>query len=49
MWTEEIFGPILPVIDFKTYEEAKALVELNPNPLAFYLFTSNCKDRKEMD
>lgn len=39
--TEEIFGPILPIIGFQTYEEAKALVERNPNPLAFYLFTNN--------
>lgn len=46
LWTEEIFGPILPVTAFKTYDEARALVELNPNPLAFYLFTSNLKTEK---
>lgn len=43
VWTEEIFGPILPLFTFKTHEEAKALVERNPNPLAFYLFTSSRK------
>ena len=41
LWRDEIFGPILPVIAFQTYEEAKALVEKNANPLSFYLFTSN--------
>jgi aldehyde dehydrogenase (NAD+) len=46
LWTTEIFGPILPVISFKNYEEAKALVERNPNPLAFYLFTNDSKIEK---
>lgn len=46
LWTEEIFGPILPIMEFQTYEEAKAFVELNPNPLAFYLFTNNSKTEK---
>ena len=38
---EEIFGPILPVISFNTMEEAKAIISLNPNPLAFYIFTAS--------
>ncbi len=37
---DEIFGPILPVIPFNTAEEAKAIIALNPNPLAFYIFTA---------
>ena len=41
LWVDEIFGPILPVMGFQTYEEAKGLVEKNGNPLSFYLFTSN--------
>ena len=41
LWTQEIFGPVLPVIGFSNYAEAKALVEQNANPLAFYLFTSS--------
>ena len=40
---EEIFGPVLPIYGFQSYEEAKALVERNPQPLAFYLFTGNAK------
>ena len=38
---EEIFGPILPVISFKTFEEAKRIIEQNPNPLSFYVYTSS--------
>jgi aldehyde dehydrogenase (NAD+) len=41
--SEEIFGPVLPIYGFQSYEEAKALVERNPQPLAFYLFTSSGK------
>lgn len=47
LWTEEIFGPVLPVLEFSTYEEAKAIVERNPNPLAFYLFTGDSKIEKK--
>lgn len=38
---EEIFGPILPIITFNTKEEAKQIIEKNPNPLAFYVFTQS--------
>lgn len=38
---EEIFGPVLPVISFETKEEALTIIAKNPNPLAFYIFTSN--------
>jgi aldehyde dehydrogenase (NAD+) len=38
---EEIFGPLLPILTFETFEEAKAIIERNPNPLAFYVFTSS--------
>ena len=38
---EEIFGPILPVIGYSTDEEAKAIIEQNPDPLAFYVYTSS--------
>jgi len=40
---EEIFGPILPVIDFDTDEEAKSIIEKNPEPLALYVYTSSRK------
>jgi aldehyde dehydrogenase (NAD+) len=38
---DEIFGPVLPVIGFKTSEEAMKIIEQHPNPLAFYVFTSS--------
>jgi len=43
---EEIFGPILPVIPFNTMEEARAIIAQNPNPLAFYVFTSSADKEK---
>lgn len=38
---EEIFGPILPVLPFRTMEDALAFVRARPAPLAFYLFTED--------
>ncbi len=43
---DEIFGPILPVIAFSTREEALAIIANNPNPLAFYIFTSSTTKEK---
>ncbi len=44
---DEIFGPILPVIPFTTMEEAKVIIQKNPNPLSFYIYTSSSKKEKE--
>jgi aldehyde dehydrogenase (NAD+) len=44
---DEIFGPVLPVTGFKTAEEAKAIINKNPHPLAFYVFTSSRKKEKD--
>jgi aldehyde dehydrogenase (NAD+) len=38
---EEIFGPILPVIEYSEISEAIALINFHPKPLALYLFTQN--------
>ena len=35
---EEIFGPILPVLTFEAYENAKQLIAQHPQPLALYWF-----------
>jgi aldehyde dehydrogenase (NAD+) len=43
---EEIFGPVLPVIGYETNAEALAIIAKNPNPLAFYIFTSNSEKEK---
>lgn len=44
---EEIFGPILPVLVFNTMEEAIAIIQNNPDPLSFYIYTSSTKKEKE--
>ena len=44
---EEIFGPILPVIPFNTFEEAKNIISQNPSPLSLYVFTSSVKKERE--
>jgi aldehyde dehydrogenase (NAD+) len=44
---DEIFGPILPIIPFTTMEEAKLIIQQNPNPLSFYIYTSSSKKEKE--
>jgi coniferyl-aldehyde dehydrogenase len=36
---EEIFGPILPVISYRTFDEALAYVNDHPRPLALYYFS----------
>jgi aldehyde dehydrogenase (NAD+) len=40
---EEIFGPVLPVIDFENFEEVYGIIEQNPNPLSTYIFTRDKK------
>lgn len=35
---EEIFGPILPILTYKTKEEAIQLINARPKPLALYVF-----------
>ena len=35
---EEIFGPVLPILSYRTREEAIALVTGRPKPLALYVF-----------
>ena len=41
---DEIFGPILPILTYENREEALAIIQKNPNPLAFYVFTENKND-----
>ena len=36
---EEIFGPVLPVLEFDKLDEALALLRDRPTPLALYVFT----------
>ena len=36
---EEIFGPLLPVLTYKSLAEAVSVIESHPHPLALYCFT----------
>lgn len=35
----EIFGPLLPVLEFESFDAALSIVNQHPKPLALYLFT----------
>lgn len=39
--TEEIFGPLLPILTYKDIESAISIIKKNSKPLALYLFTSD--------
>ena len=43
---EEIFGPVLPVIEFESLRQVKHGVEERPRPLALYLFTGSKASEK---
>jgi aldehyde dehydrogenase (NAD+) len=46
---EEVFGPILPVLDYADTGEAIATVEANaPRPLALYLFSGSRKVQRRV-
>lgn len=40
---EEIFGPVLPILTYKSIDEAYRFVQQRPHPLALYLFTNDKK------
>jgi aldehyde dehydrogenase (NAD+) len=45
---EEIFGPIMPVLEYDTLNDAIAFVNERPHPLALYLFTTSRQTEKEV-
>lgn len=44
---EEVFGPVLPVLGYSTREEALAIIRESPNPLSFYIYTTDSKKEEE--
>jgi aldehyde dehydrogenase (NAD+) len=47
--TEEIFGPVLPVLDYTEYNEIyDVLARLPQHPLAAYVFSSNSRVQNEL-
>lgn len=45
---EEIFGPILPIITFKSLDEVIRELVPRPHPLALYLFTRSKEDERKI-
>jgi len=45
---EELFGPILPVIEFADLDEVVSMLRDRPEPLALYLFTKDRRIQKQM-
>jgi coniferyl-aldehyde dehydrogenase len=44
--TEEIFGPVLPILPYRSLEEAVAIVAAGERPLALYCFSNSRRDRQ---
>ncbi|MBD2177172.1 aldehyde dehydrogenase [Pseudanabaena sp. FACHB-1998] len=45
---EEIFGPILPILEYDQFSEAIAFVNAQPKPLALYLFSNNKQNQERI-
>lgn len=45
---EEIFGPILPVLEYNNLKEAIAFVNAKPKPLALYFFSNNKQHQQQI-
>jgi len=46
VFKEEIFGPILPLFEYETMEEAVDFIRSKDKPLALYVFSHNRNERK---
>ncbi|XP_010674357.2 aldehyde dehydrogenase family 3 member H1 isoform X2 [Beta vulgaris subsp. vulgaris] len=47
LMTEEIFGPLLPIVTVEKIEDSFEVIKSKPKPLAAYLFTNNEKLKTE--
>jgi len=45
---EEIFGPILPILEYEDLQEAVNIINSKPKPLALYLFTNDKKKQEKV-
>ncbi|WP_404788594.1 aldehyde dehydrogenase [Altericista sp. CCNU0014] len=45
---DEIFGPILPVLEYESLDEAIALVNARPKPLALYFFSNDARKQERV-
>jgi len=46
--TEEIFGPILPILTYRTLDDAIHIINSKPKALALYVFTSERKVKERV-
>jgi aldehyde dehydrogenase (NAD+) len=46
LFSEEIFGPLLPIFTFENNEQAVDFIRNGPKPLAMYIFSRNRKNQK---
>jgi len=46
--SDEIFGPILPILEYDQLSEAIAFVNARPKPLALYFFSSNKQNQQRI-
>lgn len=46
---EEIFGPILPIVDVSGPEEALSVIRSKERPLSFYIFSRNKREIKHLE
>lgn len=46
LMTDEIFGPILPVIPYDSFDQAVAMIRSKEKPLALYLFSTDTNRQK---
>jgi coniferyl-aldehyde dehydrogenase len=45
---EEIFGPVLPVVTYESFDEALAYINARPRPLALYYFGDNTAEHEQV-
>ncbi|WP_069789466.1 aldehyde dehydrogenase [Cyanobacterium sp. IPPAS B-1200] len=45
---EEIFGPIMPILEYNHLDEAINIINSKPKPLALYFFSNNSENKKRI-
>jgi coniferyl-aldehyde dehydrogenase len=45
---EEIFGPVLPIVEYRDVDEALTYINERPHPLAFYYFDDNKRRARDI-
>ncbi|WP_298625262.1 coniferyl aldehyde dehydrogenase [uncultured Legionella sp.] len=45
---EELFGPVLPVLNYKKFDDAIAYVNASPNPLVLYYFGESKQEKEDI-